>query len=65
MARSVSAVSCRLRLLSNALRTDLLAAIPSETSGLIGGPVFEAAAKPYQSTRLSRYNAISRSQEQS
>jgi hypothetical protein len=29
------------------------------------GPVFEAAARPYQSTRLSRYDAFSRGQEQS
>jgi hypothetical protein len=29
------------------------------------GPVIEAAARPYQSTRLSRYDAFSRGQEQS
>jgi hypothetical protein len=29
------------------------------------GPVFEAAARPYRSTRLSRYDAFSRGQEQS
>jgi hypothetical protein len=28
------------------------------------GPVFEAAARPYQSNRLSRYDAFSRGQEQ-
>jgi len=32
---------------------------PCRTLGLISGPVIEASSSPYQSTHLSRYDAIS------